>query len=163
MTITLKGSGSTEWTRPSGCPEGFEPRQVLVGHSDGGGMALEVAITRWTKKDSPTREQLARLHTLRLNQRATPLVLIVELSGGATFVFGPNTSAAPLGPLPEDQTQRVVQAALDEPNVLTARARLTGLVEAIDSTAMSGMKNSGLFANHELRVGVPQRSDWSAA
>jgi hypothetical protein len=33
----------------------------------------------------------------------------------------------------------------------------------MDSTAMPGIKNSGLFANHELKVGVPQRTDWGVA
>jgi hypothetical protein len=36
-------------------------------------------------------------------------------------------------------------------------------VQSLDSTSMPGVKNSGLFANHELRVGVPQRTDWAAA
>jgi hypothetical protein len=126
-------------------------------------MALEVAIAKWSKSESPTREALTRLHTLRTNKRATPVVIVVEFDSGGTLVFGPNAAAAPVGPLPADQTQRVIQAALDEPTVVAARSRLAGLVQAIDSTSMPGIKNSGLFANHELRVGVPQRPDWKQA
>jgi hypothetical protein len=126
-------------------------------------MALEVAITKWTKTEPPTREALTRLHTLRTNKRATPVVLVVEFDSGGTLVFGPNTASAPVGPLPIEQTQRVIQAALDEPTVVAARYRLAGLVQSIDSTSMPGVKNSGLFANHELRVGVRQRSDWGVA
>ncbi len=163
MTISLSGKSKITWVRPEGCPAGFEPSEVVVGNSDVGGMALEIAITKWSKNEPPTREALTRLHTLRTNKRATPVVLVVELDSGGTLVFGPNTASAPVGPLPIEQTQRVVQAALDEPTVIAARNRLAGLVQSIDSTSMPGVKNSGLFANHELRVGVPQRTDWGAA
>lgn len=163
MTVTLTGKSKIAWARPDGCPAGFEPLEVVVGNSDVGGMALEVAIARWSKSESPTRDALTRLHTLRTNKRATPVVLVVEFDSGGTLVFGPNAAAAPVGPLPADQTQRVVQAALDEPTVVAARSRLAGLVQAIDTTSMPGIKNSGLFANHELRVGVPQRPDWKQA
>ena len=163
MTILLNGKSKIAWVRPDGCPTGFEPFEVVVGNSDVGGMALEIAITKWSKNEPPTREALTRLHTLRTNKRATPVVLVVEFDTGGTLVFGPNTASAPVGPLPIEQTQRVIQAALDEPTVIAARNRLAGLVQSIDSTSMPGVKNSGLFANHELRVGVPQRADWSAA
>jgi hypothetical protein len=160
MTIALTGQKKIDWLRPSGCPDGFETLQVLAGRGDDGGLTLEVAVSKWSKKDLPNRDQLARLHNLRVNRRATPVVLLVELDGGLTMIFGPNSASAPVGPLPTDQTERVVQAALDEPTMLAARARLVGLIQSIDSTSMPGIKNSGLFANHELRVGVPQRGDW---
>ena len=162
MTVTLTGQKKIDWVRPEGCPAGFEPEFVIVGNSDAGGMALEVAVSKWNKNEPPTREALTRLHTLRVNKRAQPVVLVIETSSGA-IVFGPNNASAPLGPLPVEQSQRVIQAALDEPTVIAARARLAGLVQSIDSTAMPGVKNSGLFANHELRVGVPARADWQAA
>lgn len=163
MSVLLNGKSKIAWVRPDGCPAGFETFEVVVGNSDTGGMALEIAIAKWSKNEPPTREALNRLHTLRTNKRATPVVLIIEFDSGGTLVFGPNTASAPVGPLPIEQTQRVVQAALDEPTVIAARNRLAGLVQSIDSTSMPGVKNSGLFANHELRVGVPQRADWVAA
>ena len=162
MTIVLTSAKRIDWARPDGCPAGFEPEFVVVGNSDAGGMALEVAVSKWNKNESPTREALTRLHTLRVNKRAQPVVLVIETSSGA-IVFGPNNASAPLGPLPVEQSQRVIQAALDEPTVIAARARLAGLVQSMDSTSMPGVKNSGLFANHELRVGVPARADWQAA
>ena len=162
MTIVLTSAKRIVWARPDGCPAGFEPEFVVVGNSDAGGMALEVAVSKWSKSEPPTREALTRLHILRVNKRAQPVVLVIETSSGA-IVFGPNNASAPVGPLPVEQSQRVIQAALDEPTVIAARARLAGLVQSIDSTAMPGVKNSGLFANHELRVGVPARADWQAA
>ncbi len=163
MTVTLSSVKRIDWTRPDGCPVGFDTRYIASGNSDVGGMALEIAITKWSKNEPPTREALTRLHTLRTNKRATPVVLVVEFESGEALVFGPNTASAPVGPLPCEQVQRVLQAALDEPTVIAARNRLAGLVQSIDSTSMPGVKNSGLFANHELRVGVPQRTDWDAA
>jgi hypothetical protein len=161
MSIVLHGVRQLPWAKPANTPDGFTTDQVYVGKGEG--MALEMATALWSKPGHPTREQLGRLHKLRVNGRATPVVLVVELSAGGITVFGPNDDAAPLGPLPEDQAQRVLQAALDEPNHLAARTRLAGLVQAMDSTAMPGIKNSGLFANHELKVGVPQRTDWGVA
>jgi hypothetical protein len=62
-----------------------------------------------------------------------------------------------------DRASRLLQAVLDEPDALAARRRLDGLTAALDSTSIAGVNNVGLFASHELRVGVPQRPDWEAA
>jgi hypothetical protein len=99
MTIVLTSAKRIDWARPEGCPAGFEPEFVVVGNSDAGGMALEVAVSKWNKNEPPTREALTRLHTLRVNKRAQPVVLVIETSSGA-IVFGPNNASAPLGPLP---------------------------------------------------------------
>ena len=144
MTVSLKGNNKIVWVRPDGCPSGFEPIEVVVGNSGGGagggpttgtksgstsgGMALEIAITKWSKTEPPTREALTRLHTLRKNGRATPVVVVVEFDNEKALVFGPNTASAPVGPLACEQVQRVLQAALDEPTVIAARNRLAGLV-----------------------------------
>ena len=163
MGISFNGDSKIPWDRPEGCPAGFEPVEIVVGFSNFGGMALEIAITRWTKKEPPTAKELNRLHTIRTNKRATPVVLVVELDSGGTLLFGPKASAAAVGPLPTEQSQRIVQSALDESSVFEARKRLAALVLSIDSTSMPGVSNSGLFANHELKVGVPKRADWVEA
>ena len=161
MTIALVGKNSVNWTRPEKCPAGFEPRHVFFGN--GTNLAIEIAITKWTKGDLPNRAALISLHRIRVNERANPVVLVVELENGGALVFGPNSASAPLGPLPQEQVQRLLQASLDEPTVIAARNRLAGLMQSLDSTAMSGVKNSGLFANHELMNGVPQRADWKTS
>lgn len=162
--MELKSDRRIDWATPPGCPEGFQTRRVYAGRSDHlGGSPLEIAVALWTKHDRVPREALSKLHGLRVNKRATPVVLAVELADGSVVTFGPNPSAAPLNPLGGEQATRVFQAVLDEPTALLARARLAALSQAIDSTTIPGVKNSGLFANHELRVGVPQRPDWTAA
>lgn len=161
MSVLLNGKSKIAWVRPDGCPAGFETFEVVVGNSDTGGMALEIAIAKWSKNEPPTREALTRLHTLRTNKRATPVVLIIEFDSGGTLVFGPNTASAPVGPLPIEQTQRVVQAALDEPTVIAARNRLAGLVQSIDSTSMPGSRTldclrimSFVLVSHSVQIGV---------
>lgn len=161
MCIVLKAQRQLPWVKPDKTPDGFQTEQIFVGKGEG--MALEMGFAKWAKAGQPTREQLTKLHGLRVNGRATPVVVIVEIPTHGVLVFGPNDDAAPIGPIPCDQAERVLQAALDEPNYLAARTRLAGLVQAMDSTAMPGIKNSGLFANHELKVGVPQRPDWATS
>jgi hypothetical protein len=164
MTMELKAERRIEWAKPTGCPAGFETEEVYAGRSDAaGGSPIELAYARWLSTERVSREALVKLHQLRVNKRATPVVLAVELPDGLVITFGPNASAAPLEPLAAEQAQRLFQAVLDEPTALMARARLAALSQAIDSTTIPGVKNSGLFANHELRVGVPQRADWTAA
>lgn len=163
-SLELIGQQKVAWAAPEGCPKGLETREVHAGRSDiQGGSPIELAIARWTLGGRVTREALSKLHALRVGQRATPVVLAVEMPDDTVITFGPNASAEPLSPLPHDQAQLLFQAVLDEPSALMARARLAALTEAIDSTAIPGVKNSGLFANHELRVGVPQREDWKEA
>jgi hypothetical protein len=164
VAIALNGQRSIEWTSPKGTPSGFEPREVVFGKSDMAGIdPIEIAIAGWTPAGRPTREALVKLHGLRLDKRATSVVLVVELANGEVLVLGPNSATAPVGPLPGEQAARMLQAVLDEPTVIAARTRLAGVSQAIDSTSIPGVKNSGLFANHELRVGVPQRVDWADA
>lgn len=163
MSLQLRAEQQVDWATPTGCPKGFETRRVYAGRAEAGGSPIEIAIANWTGRDKVTREALAKLHTLRVNRRAASVVLAVELDNGTVIIFGPNPSAAPLEPLSTEQAQRLFQAVLDEPTALMARARLAAHSQAIDSTTIPGVKNSGLFANHELRVGVPQRNDWSSA
>jgi hypothetical protein len=156
MGLILRAGSTVSWTRPSGLPNGFETDDVFTCQRGTSVSApMEIATARFTGSGQPGRPALARLHTLRVNQRVTPVVLAIELTTGQVIIFGPNPEVAPTKPLPGGQVERLLQAVLDEPNPVAARSRLTGLIQALDSTAIPGIKNSGLFANHELRHGVP--------
>jgi hypothetical protein len=164
MAIKLNGTNKIDWVRPTGMPAGFEPVSVFTGQQGvAASSGVEIAVSTWEKPEAPAREALARLHTLRVNQRVTPVVLVVELPAGAALIFGPNPAVAPTKPLAADQAERILQAVLDEPTPVAARTRLASLLQSLDSTSIPGVKNSGLFANHELKVGVPKREDWPAA
>lgn len=94
--------------------------------------------------------------------RAIPLVIALS-NDTSTWIFGPDTAAAVVGPISHaEQAERMLQTALDEPNGLAARRRITALFDAIASTAVAGRENfsvrchldSGLCTTHELATGV---------
>lgn len=102
MTIHLVSPKRIDSARPDGCPSGFDTDYVVVGNSDGGGMALEVAVTSWTKSEPPTREALTRLHTIRLNKRlvihlSSSLLDMIYPQGGRLVESGTTTSWPRLG------------------------------------------------------------------
>ena len=157
-----------EW-RPEGTtPRGFEVRAVILGR-DPQQLALEVVVVDVAPTANPSRETLGVVHQSRLGRRAVP-VLVFARSSAQGWFFGPNAQAAVVGPLPVDQAQRIAQTALDEPSGLAARHRLTAMFHATEATKpgsehdyLPGISNSGLFATHELRHGVPSRTDWANA
>ena len=157
MAIQLSAASRIDWVRTQATPSGFDTISVFTGQQGGSASpALEIAVAKWIKPGEPNRDAVSKLHQLRVNQRVTPVVLIVEVTGGA-ILFGPNASIAPTSSLPVDQVERIVQAVLDETTPLAARTRLQSLLQSLDTTSIPGVKNSGLFANHELKDGVPQR------
>jgi hypothetical protein len=91
-------------------------------------------------------------------------VVIVVLHGGARAAV-----CAHLGlehvVLPDcerSQIERVCDSALAAPDRHTA-TRLLALKLKQLTTAIPGLRNSGLFAMHELEYGVPRRADWDTA
>jgi hypothetical protein len=124
---------------------------------------MEIATARYAAPGEPSLQSLKRLHALRVNQRVTPVLLATLLEDGRVIIFGPVSTSAPVRPVDLEQAERLLQAVLDEANPVAARLRLTGLLQSLDTTSIPGVKNSGLFANHELRTGVPKRADWEDA
>lgn len=161
MALELAGKQTIPWAAPPKCPASFAPVSVTIGPDDAG-MGLEIARAEWSGSGAPSREAMAALHAARLGKRLCPVVVVAE-SGSNVWSFGPNPQGQVVGPLPPDQAERLLQAALDQPSGLLARQRLTALYEALEGTALPGVANSGLFATNDLRTGVRQRSDWGAA
>lgn len=157
-----------EWRPEATTPAGFDVAEVVVGRDDAQ-LALEVVVLDAGLTASMSREALGAFHVARLGRRLNPVVVVARRSGQA-WLFGPNAQAAVVGPLPVGQAQRMLQTALGEPSGLAARQRLAGMYAAIDGTKpgmetdyLPGVANAGLFATHELRHGVRQRSDWQSA
>ena len=162
--IHLNAESKIDWVRPQAAPSGFETISVNTGQQGASASPpIEIAIASWTKAGEPNRDAITKLHHLRKNQRVTPVILVVELAGGAAVLFGPNPEVAQTKALPEDQIERILQAVLDESTPVAARTRLASMLQSLDTTSIPGVKNSGLFANHELKAGVPQRGDWLQA
>ncbi len=164
MPVQLEVGHTFPWNRPGSCPADFQTDNVYLGRSSNDALAeFEVAVCRWVGAGTPGRDALGKLHAARLNKRAVPVLVAVELSDGSVMTYGPNVDVAPVGPLPADLASRMLQAVLDEPDQIKAGARWRSFTVAVDTSSLPGVKNSGLFANHEVRVGVPQREDWSDA
>lgn len=160
----LRAPDEIEWARPNGLPSGFETLNVYTCARGGAASSpMEIATTRYTQAGEPTLVSLKRIHTLRQNQRVTPVLIATILSDGRVSLFEPTTSTSSTRPIDLSQANRFLQAILDEATPVAARSRLQGLLQSLDTTAIPGIKNSGLFANHELRNGVPRRTDWQEA
>lgn len=165
--MQLSGERTLKDWAPSGkVPGGFAVEGVVLGSSTAGA-GLEIVILTAEASASTSREALGAYHAARVGKRTTPVVIAAVRDGSASL-FGPSSGGAVVGPLPSQQAERMLQAALDEPSALAARQRLAHLYRAVadaepdaDGNALPGVANSGLFATHELRHGVRRRDDWS--
>lgn len=93
------------------------------------------------------------------------LLLVGYESGGSTklAVCGPVGETPPLvADLDASQVERLAEAALKEPSRHAAVRLLVAMLPAVGSD-LPGLRNSGLLATQELRVGVPTRADWDTA
>jgi hypothetical protein len=145
--------------RPLNLPEGhgLQPVGLALGN---GANALEVAVTESTV--APTATTLRAVWKARLAGRASPL-LVVVLYDGKAALCGPAGDHPPafVG-LDPGKAERICRAALDEPDRHSALRFLHSAIPEVE-TSLSGIRNEGLFATHELQSGVPRRSDWAEA
>ncbi len=136
-------------------PEGFRPLDLYLGQ---GPMALEVGVLEATRR--PTNPELRRLHESRLGRRAAPVLVVVLWGNGRAAIVGPNgDSLAIVADADRTQIERLCDAALRTPDRHAALRLLSQALEQLDAR-IPGLRNSGLFALHELEVGVPTRRDW---
>ena len=150
------------WDAPPKAPKEAQTDRVWIG-ADPHGLGFEVAVAAWASDSAPTLEALRALHAGRLKSRAVPLCVALHDDRGRSWVLGPLAAAPALGPLPEAQAARLLQAALAEPTASAARARILQARDAFESAEIPGFDSQGLFAIRELTWGVPRRQDWSAA
>ncbi len=150
------------WEAPAKAPKDARTDRVWIG-ADPHGLGFEVAVAAWAGDSSPTLEALRALHAGRLKSRAVPLCVALHDDRGRAWVLGPLAAAPALGPLPEAQAARLLQAALAEPTASAARARILQARDAFESAEIPGFDSQGLFAIRELTWGVPRRPDWPAA
>ena len=143
--------------RPLDLPETSDLRPVGLALGNGP-QALEVAVM-----DSAHRPSTATLRAAwkaRLKGRATPL-LLVALHNGRAALCGPAGEQPPAHPdLVAERVERICRAALAEPDRHSALRFLRTAIGEIEAP-ISGLRNEGLFASHELERGVPFRKDWA--
>jgi hypothetical protein len=142
--------------RPLNLPEshGLKPVGLALGS---GANALEVAITE--SASTPSITSLRDVWKARLAGRATPLLLVV-LYENKVALCGPAGDHPPafIG-LDPDKVERICVAALEESDRHAALRFLHSAIPEVE-TPLSGVRNEGLFATHELQSGVPMRADW---
>ena len=152
------------WVRPAGAPTAFETDRVLFGNGDD---ALEVAVASATRPAQPKAEDLRALFRKRQASRPAPVLLIVLYTGPdhqpLAAVVGTIGDPAPVTGLSADRVARVCTAALAEPDRHSAARTAERLLAGLKDQLSPGLVNSGLFASHELRTGVPARADWESA
>jgi hypothetical protein len=134
-------------------------------HADGlilgkGASALEIVLTSSLAK--PSVYALRAAWKARVGGRATP-VLLVTLYDGKAAVVGPSGDHPPAyTDLEPSKLERICAAALDEPDRHTALRFLNSVLGELQS-ATCGLRNEGLFASHELEIGVPAHLEWNDA
>jgi hypothetical protein len=152
------------WSKPAGAPVSLETDRILFGNGDN---ALEVAVASAVHKSQPKFEDLRSLFKKRQANRPTPVLLVVAYVGPSgenlAAVVGTSGDPAPLSGLQVDRLERVCASALAEPDRHAAVRSLDRLLTGLKDQQSPGLVNSGLFASHELRTGVPARGDWDPA
>lgn len=151
-----------DWEKPAGAPAAIQTVEVLFGQGD---KPLEVAISH--SAAPPRAEDLKKLWRMRGN-RGVPVLLVVlhpdSAAGLRANVIGTEGEPSPLLDLSAGRVERIAAAALAEPNRHQAVRALDRLLSSVSREGLAaGLINSGLFATHELRDGVPHRRDWQVA
>jgi hypothetical protein len=149
------------WTAPKQSPASIKTSCFFLGRGD---HPLEVALA--TSAHRPRADDVRALWKARQARRPSPVLLAVGYeTAGATklVVCGPVGETPPLvADLDPSQVERLAEAALREPSRHAAVRLLVAMLPAVGSD-LPGLRNSGLLATQELRVGVPTRPDWETA
>ena len=152
------------WAKPAGAPAAFDTDRILFGNGDN---ALEVAVASTVRPGQPNAEDLRALFKKRQANRPAPVLLIVMYTGQdhqpLAALVGTIGDPAPVTGLSVDRVARICAAARAEPDRHAAARTVARLLVGLKDQLSPGLVNSGLFASHELRTGVPFRRDWETA
>lgn len=150
------------WRVREGLPGSVVPAVVFVQDAPNG---LEVALGTATAR--PTTTAMRRIWKARHQGRSAPVLVVVAYPSSDGSML-----AAVCGPAGDDPAvytdleislvERLAATALSEPDRHAALRCVLRLLPEVESD-LPGLLNSGLLATHELRSGVPMRSDWEAA
>ena len=162
--LDLRGASSRELSGQDKGAADLDSLRSIVG-ADAVGLGLEVLVCNWTGGGQPKPASLRKLHTARVGKKIYPLVIAAIDQLEKVWLFGPNPDAQPTGPLSPDHALRILQAALDEPNGLAARQRLSHFQRSLETMRIPGIANTGLFASHYLTsaTGVRGGDLWKPA
>jgi hypothetical protein len=160
-TFLANRQGARPWQLPEGGRASFESESLFLGK---GQHPLEVCVARSSRQ--PNVSDIRTLWERRQANRPSPLLLVVTFDateGGRAIACGAVGEKPPVTPpLDPGQLERIAAAALDEPG-RNAAIRLLNASLPDAQSDLPGLRNAGMFATHELRAGVPTRTDWSEA
>lgn len=152
--------------------EGHDPRPVVLDGGEtmhakglylgrGGPRPVEIVLLHATKR--PTDTRLREVWKTREGGRAAPVLLVV-LVGDSAHICGPSGNPEPptFHDVPVAAAERICAVALDEPDTDSVFRFLWSALPRAEHPIL-GLRNEGLLAVHELRVGVPHRADWGDA
>lgn len=149
------------WQPSHTMPGSVRTGQVFIQDADYG---LEIAVGDAARR--PSSADMRRVWKARHGGRPSPVLVAVGYpgpDGTAIAVCGPAGEEPPVYfDLDISRVERLAAAALAEPTRHAAQRCLLRLLPEVESD-LPGLVNSGLLATQELRYGVPQRPDWSAA
>jgi len=152
---------STTWVVPERFPAALVPAGVFVQDAPSG---LEVTLVHARRK--PTAADLRDGWSKRRAGRASPVLLVAlypTAEGERVSLCGPvGDPPTVYHNLEVSQVERLAEVALSEPSHHAATRFLLAAVSELDSP-FPGLRNVGLLATQELRVGVPCRPDWLSA
>lgn len=154
----LKGTSVVDW-KVDNAPTNCTPKWVYIGRDEDKIGPIQIALALFT--GTPSKDALKTLHALRKGKSNIQLV-VGGVSGQTIWIFGPDEKTQVVD-LPLEQGLRQLQSALDESNSLNAYTRLGQFRRSLDTTALVGVTNSGLFASYHIRENVPKRGDWKAS
>jgi hypothetical protein len=157
LTLT-KHQQRIAWRPPTPLPAGVTPHEVYVGQGEQQ-FAAQVAIVHLSRPLGRDEWQQVR------KARNMMHVVIVGQLADHLYLFGPGLDQAPIGPVSAASVQRILDDALGNDDFVIMAQQLHQNLEALRSNRREfvGINNNGLFANHELYHGVPQRPDWQNA
>ena len=151
------------WSVPDSAAKGLgvAPVAAFTGR---GKYPLEVALATLDRR--PRADELRRVWSARYGKAPSPLLLVAAYrvdDGWKASICGPAGDEPPAeGGLELGEVARIAAAALAEPS-RHAAIRFLGSIWAELEHELPGLRNQGMFAAHELRDGLPLRTDWSAA
>ena len=142
----------------TGLESQFTNLRYAVGQ---GRLPVEVVYADYDLVPSPT--QLRGLWKARQNGRGVPLVVVVLHAGVAHLcgVSGEDPTVYPS--LDVGQVERICAEALAQPNRRSALRALRDSLATLEQDGLSGLRNEGFLASHDLTAGVPTRADWAEA
>lgn len=155
--------GHFSWQAPSNAPSGLGLTPI-AGFTGRGAHPLEVALATTNRR--PRADEVRRVWTSRHGHAPNPLLLVASYQDNGSWkasICGPAGDEPPVeAGLELSEVERIAGAALAEPT-RHAAIRFLSAIWAELETELPGLRNQGMFATHDLRDGVPTRSDWSSA